>query len=124
MKEVTRYEANDGTEFKNVENCLRHDALILECEATVAELGLKPWPGGNYNGEGFLQQPLGSREKLVSWLESKGINRDSDGPIGNLMHRAWRIDGVDREWGQPYFALNPHKGKMVDLGALFPQQPQ
>ncbi len=122
MKEVTRYEANDGAEFKDVEKCLLHDALILECEAE--EVGLKPFPRGNGNGEGYVQQPIGSRDKLLRFLKFKDANRDSDGPVGRLLHRMHRIDFVDREWGQVYFAINPHKGKMVDLGALFPQQPR
>lgn len=117
MKPITMYEADDGSVYRKQEDAERRDALIARCAQVVTDIGLRPTPEGTDfgNGGGFVQQPTGSRDQLLDALREMGAHRDSNGPLGMLLNRAWRIDDQDREWGQPHFALHPHKGKQVAL---------
>lgn len=119
MKRVDRWEANDGSIWLTEMAAVERDMLIAECDAVVAGLGLKPTPKDDgcrfANGHGYIQQPAGAKEKLWAFLLSKNVNRDSDGPVGRLLYRHHSIDPYDREWGQVYFALNPHRGDQVEV---------
>ena len=119
MKAVIRYQADDGSVWETEEAAQQRDRIKWTCDSIPAKLRLRDRPTGNFsNGEGFVQQPTGSKDRL--WEELRrigriGWNRDSDGPVGKLSYRASSMDDQDREWGQPYFALNPGRGKMVAL---------
>ena len=114
MKPVTMYQANDGMRFNTEHEALARDALIAECDAEMAKLGIRKPPEdiGFTNGSGYIQQPIGSRGALEAFLRAKGTNRDSDGPIGRLLYRLHCMDERDREWAQPFFALNPPTNAM------------
>lgn len=116
MKVITVYEANDGSRWDDDVRALERDVLIAECEAAVARIGLRTVPSDTdfANGGGFVKQPDCARSKLWDFLNSRGVNRDSSGPIGLLLCRYQKIDKHDREWGQPYYALNPHQGTQVE----------
>lgn len=111
MRPITVYEANDGSRWDNETDAVQRDVLVAECDRFASFL--RPVPKGTAfsNGHGYVQQPKGSRERLLAFLKSKGASRDSDGPVGKLMYRMWRIDEQDREWGQTYFANNPHEAE-------------
>ena len=115
MKPLTVYVADDGARFDTAAAALERDALIEECQAATTFLRHTPTDDGCAfaNGGGFLQQPTGSRQRLLTFLEAKGVHRDSNGPLGLLLYRLHCIDTQDREWGQPFFALHPHRGKQV-----------
>lgn len=117
MRPLTVYVANDDSRFDTEGAAVAREELIAMCAEATAFLVPKPPNDGCafFNGNGYRQQPTGSREKLWAFLQSQGVNRDCSGPIGELLHRMHCIDLNDREWGQPYFALNPGKGKMVAL---------
>ena len=144
MKEVKRYQAEDGRIFDNAEDAVKHDA---KC-ATVKELAklLKPIPENDgcafANGSGFVRQdPLKVQEykrqimllgkDLHCNMEKRAANPIEVHPqsiVGrilsdcdNVLYGAWRrvmcMDDQFREWGQPYFALHPEEGKQVELAA-------
>lgn len=117
MKSITVYEANDGSRWNDETKAYERDALIAEAKAFLLSLGMRDHPlgVGFGNGDGYVQQPADIRGKLLAWLKEKGANRDSDGPIGKVMWQLHCIDEQDRQWGQPYFAINPGTGKEVAL---------
>jgi len=117
MRRVDRWECGDGSVWTSEARARDRDVLIAEASAFIASLNLKPIPkGGEFsNGAGYVQQPAGSRDMIVGWAKSKGWNRDTDGPVGRVAYRAHCTDHMDREWGQPYFALNPTKGKQFEV---------
>ena len=119
MKRIDRWQADDNSIWDTPEKAAERDALVAECNAFFASLNLKPEPKDDgcrfANGHGFIQQPAGSRDALWAFAKQHGWNRDADGPIGRLAHRAYKIDPYDREWGQPYFALNPGKGEAFEV---------
>lgn len=115
MKVVTRYQADDGSLWLTETEAARRDELVEECRAAAAILRDTPDSPEFHNGSGYVQQPTGSREAIYEFLKSKGTHRDSDGPLGRLLARMHRMDEADREWGQAFFAINPHKGRQVAL---------
>ena len=114
MKPVTMYMANDGELFHTEHEALTRDALIAECDAEMTKRGIRKRPDdiGFSNGSGYIQQPIGSWWALEIFLRGKGANRDSEGPIGRLLYRLHCLDTQDREWAQPFFALNPPTNAM------------
>jgi len=133
MKIITKYRADDGTEFNSEAEAVNHDALCLEIKEVISDLPKRPSNGYKFeNGEGFIQhQPhvfWGVRDALIAigkryinygWLDKTLKDRDIH-PSWVLrlfdeqcpaLSRAWyRIMCTDkklREWGQPYFADHP-----------------
>lgn len=142
MKPITKYEANDGSEWRTEKECIERDTLCARVEALM-----KQWPehpkndGCSFaNGEGFLQLTKElfetTRESLLDIIaesiDHKWVNDSRGGKahpswVGRLLsdagadplYRAWvRIACVDkqfREWGQVYYAENPTEGKQIKL---------
>lgn len=117
MKPITMYQADDGSIHATTLDAVARDHMIAECAAVETELQMRPAPDTSEfrNGEGFIQHPTGTRQKLTDRLRGLGANRDSTGPVGLLLGRLWAMDAEDREWGQPYFAKHPAEGKQVAL---------
>jgi hypothetical protein len=124
VRTITVYEADDGSRWNTpdearmrdvliADEARMRDVLIAECE-TFAAREMRPRPDNTdfANGHGFVLQPPGARERLLAWLRAKGANRDSSGPIGKLLWRLQCMDDLNREWGQPYFALHPDKAPL------------
>ena len=115
---ITMYEADDGSRWDVEAKAVERDELIAECQAKEQEIGLRPVPkddGCKFgNGGGFVQQPAGSRDLMIGFLKSKRAHRDSDGPIGRMLGRAYRLDDNDREWGQQYYATHPDEGEQFE----------
>ncbi len=108
MKEKTIFVADDGSRFDDKDRALECDALVAEVEKFKLDIGLLPWPlDAGHNGDYFILQPRGIRQKMFNFCKDHGWNRDIGGPIGRLCGLAYGIDSHDRMWGQPYFANNP-----------------
>ena len=130
MKTIEKYQAKDGREFANPVACLAHEDL---CEARDVLMSLlRPIPkddGCSFaNGNGFVQQDKAVVSEVRSGLERLAgmdgkpfgyIGRcldDSDSPLYSAWVRvAMCVDSQGREWGQPYYAMNPGAGKMMAL---------
>jgi hypothetical protein len=98
------------------------------------------------NGEGFVQQDAPTvrkaKEAVIEIARSRNPDNSSFGPwaevadgdvpgysgfarildeCDSLVYRYWSrfmcIDKQFREWGQPYYALNPSEGKQVEVSA-------
>lgn len=122
MKPITQWQADDGSVWRTEKEAIERDAVVAKCAALAEAIGLRPIPqrGTDFaNGGGFVQQPEGARDKLYAALMELGANRDSGGPVGDLLYRWHCMDDAEREWGQPYFARydGRGKGKMVELVA-------
>lgn len=127
MTTETRFVADDGSEWKTVEEASKRDQLQRYRAGINEILGSKR---PNHNGEEyvqhdaravalFIQGVAGGLAAYVSlemkdkWLECpRGIVGryldDSDSPFYRDYWRLICIDSQNREWGQPYFANNPN----------------
>tara|TARA_R110000851_G_scaffold297052_1_gene452278 strand:+ start:638 stop:1072 length:435 start_codon:yes stop_codon:yes gene_type:complete len=144
METITKFKAIDGKEFTNKEECLKYELLIERVDSTMALLPPQPNDEGCSfsNGDGFLQH---KKENLMNvkvqileickeYIDHNWIQQTIDDetvdpswvarllgdynirPLSNAWHRFSCVDKLHREWGQPYFANNPEKGKQVCVG--------
>lgn len=139
MIAITKYKANDGTEFDSEFNATQHEQLCERIRAIIAPLGPTEGllPGCEFgNGGGYLQHDeetvrqvkLGLLREAQQLTDHKWIQQSIDNPdgvhesyagriiseISVPLRMAWsRIACIDkqfREWGQPYYANNPGEG--------------
>lgn len=136
MKTVTRYEANDGSEWVDESQARARDELIAEV-ADVMSVLPQPPRGALDSGKAYFQHSPANvlsaqaglaRAYLKRWKDCNGhiqyvIDTDkpagdtffgrllSDGSMAQPITRAWsRISCIDsnfREWEQPYFTRHP-----------------
>lgn len=144
MKAVTKYQSDDGKIFDTEKEAIARDSKALSIKDAYKLL--KPIPKNDgcdfANGKGFIQQDplkvqefkrqillLGAihHEKMAEWAKDP-ISVHPQSIVGrilsdcdDLLYRAWSrvmcIDDKWREWGQPYFAINPDKGEQVEVAA-------
>jgi hypothetical protein len=137
MKKVTMYEANDGTRFDREARCEQYEELCDKVEQAMLILPRYGIDSCNFaNGEGYIQHTKSTYSKArnaVLELAKTVSNYDGlqqcidnhelhlsyprrylDGgamhnPIQKALARLLCIDKNYREYGQPYFANNPHE---------------
>jgi hypothetical protein len=144
MKPITVYEANDGSQHATEHSARRRDTLIDDCRTATAILSPRPTTMEFDNGGGYVQQvPFSVREcKRQLMGVAKYLFGDRDGfwsqdpdavhpmgiagrlisdsshkPLADAWYRLMCIDGRAREWGQPYYALNPEMGTQHEVAA-------
>ena len=122
MRPVTMYRSRDGRVFETEADCLRHEEILNAADEIHTIIGPRPKdPHCVFaNGGGFIQRVGDSvgaaRERLsVLALQYHGSSRprvidDCDSPLSDVSFRLRCIDSQGREWGQPYYAINPHSG--------------
>lgn len=145
MKSITKYVANDGTEFNTKADCLRHEALIVEIDEIMSDLPELPKEDGCSfaNGSGYIQHKAVTffmvRERLLKiakrFTDHKWIDQSIESPrtthaswAGRIideccprpLSRAWhRIYCTNvqslREYGQPYYADHENEAKQVEV---------
>ena len=136
MKTITKYQANDGSEWTTEEAAMKRDALIVEVDQAIRPFGPRIVDEGCKfaNGHGYVQHsrqsyaetraalttillrefgPMPSGESPdalhVSWLAR--FAGECAEPLHNAFYRLYCTDEEFREWGQPYYALNPGRGE-------------
>jgi len=138
MKPVTKYQADDGRIFDTEQDAIKHDAKVLSVKDAYKLL--KPTPqddGCDFaNGGGYVQQdPIKVQEfkrqimlmgaehhsKMAEWAKNPmevhpqsivgRILSDCDSTLYGAWNRVMCMDDKFREWGQPYYAINPDKGE-------------
>lgn len=125
---LTKYEAEDGALFDSEIECTKHERLVKELKAIMKPLGKKPKdPGCRFaNGDGYIQHDLedvekakqdllnlfnrGQKEKMGFSYLGRYLN-DNMSPAYDEWLRLYSVDVHGREWGQPFYAQNPGKGK-------------
>lgn len=142
MEAITKFRADDGTEFADADDAKAHEALCAEIDAVMRTLPPMPKDDGcNFsNGHGFIQHdPVtfnAARHALLriadrvcphrriresiaddtahsSWAGR--IISESSMPLSRAWYRIEKTDTKFREWGQPYYANNPDKGEQFCL---------
>ena len=133
MKPVTKYMSTDGITFDTEKECRDHELLFKKVKAIMKPLG--PYPKDELckfaNGDGYLQHSpfdvecaknelveLGSEtlhiKKPVSFVFIGRYFYDTgESVLYHAWSRLYSIDGLGREWGQPYYAQNPTEGKQI-----------
>jgi hypothetical protein len=146
MRTVTRYVANDGSEWPTAKEADWRDAEARVADEALEILGPRPDLLGFTNGNGYMQHDPSDVLKVRSYLVEAAklfvpgfsdifarpiedlhphgivgrILSDRGGPLDRAWSRLMCIDGEGREWGQPYFALNPGQGELVEIPRVPP----
>lgn len=112
MKVIHLFEARDGSRWDSFDDAFERERLIREIRSFLDRHAIQPV--GNFSkdfldGKAYVQQPTGTRRRILEFLKDRGIQREYQGPLGNLLHRLWRIDNKDREWSQVYYAVEADK---------------
>lgn len=145
MKTVTRYEANDGSEWTKEADARARDQLIAEVSDVMSVLPKPPRDALDGGKAYFQHSPANvlaaqaglARAYLKRWKDCNGhiqwvIDADkpaggtffgrilSDGDMARPIWGGWsRIECIDsrfREWEQPYFTRNPPNGAVNAQG--------
>lgn len=139
------YRAYDGTEFSSIDLCADHEKNCLLVDKIIDQLIKTPDDSDFGGGAGYIQHDLNNVLKVRTeflefckryistkhdWIQ-QAIDRGFDvhwsypyrilsevlpPHMNHLANRFYCIDDKGREWGQPYFALNPEKGTQIKLG--------
>ncbi len=146
MKQVIRWQSEDGAIWRYKREAVARDSLIKSVAWFEKLLPpVKDTACKFANGGGFVQRDasvveeakerlLGLTERKIKWWfdeQREKFNTDfknvdpswflrmlegSAPPIERAWSRLMCIDKQYREWGQPYYALNPTEGKQVVWG--------
>lgn len=136
MKEITQYKANDGTIFNIKEDCVKYDNISTRVDSILLVLPSHKLEGCRFeNGDGYIQHKSDVKKKLSNALVKlandyfeptklftqfnyylgRYIDDSNTKCLNKLSYKIMCIDKNNREWGQPYFATNPSKGKDIQL---------
>lgn len=147
METITKYKACDGKEFTDSKECIDYKKLIDDVNIIMSQLKPKPnYDNCSFsNGNGFIQhentkfvkvknQILELCKKYIDhkWIQ-QAIDDDSVDlsyvgrllsdhgirPLNDAWYRLQCVDHKYREWGQPFYAINPSKGKQIELHQTF-----
>lgn len=139
MEKILMFKSNDGELFKTKQKCENHETKINKIKKVMSTLNELPKKNNcNFaNGDGFVRQNIEVVCKaMIDIVNIAGIKKHPDfisnpfncrrGSIGryiddsgnSILYRAWYrfmcMDDECREWGQPYYAINPDKGQQID----------
>ena len=142
MEAITKFQANDGTEFYHSENCIKYELLIENVKTIMSKLKPIPDSCDFSNGSGYVQHEkeqlktakIALLEISKEYIDHKWIQQSIDDDSVHLsyagrliseysdlrpVYKAWNrlmcVDSQFREWGQPYFATHPEEAKQVCL---------
>lgn len=130
MKVITKYRAFDGREFNVLSECEEHELLLNKINTILDILIPRPleFDSEFENGGCYIQQDPFNIQKIIklstdlyneieinstpidSIMNYGRLLSDSGSLFYNIYSRLNCIDFKTKEWGQPYFALNPEKG--------------
>lgn len=138
MERISLFKTLDGKTFSTPEEALEYESIMREVQdfllafAENEDLAFAENEDIDFsNGDGYIQHPSGTRDKMekkLVELSNRWLKPDEpftaftyylgrvidDNQIKCLYHLSYRvmcIDNEDKEWGQPYYALNKGTGK-------------
>ena len=129
MKTVSKFVANDGTEFDSKEKCLKYENLINQLKDIFNQLPEKPNTTGFSNGDGYIQHDKKIFNRAVKQFYKlaceyhEGLNKyeyntygfwrfldDSNSIFYSYGQRFMNTDmNTYREYGQGYFKAHPEE---------------
>lgn len=136
METIQRFKTFCGKIFDTKEEALRYEKISKKVDNILSKLFTPKDEECSFsNGEGYIQHSSDFKESLESdivrlaneWFNPKepythfnyylGRVIDDSGMscLNRLSYKLMCIDDKNREWGQPYFALNPGKGNQKQL---------
>lgn len=141
MREITKYKAEDDSEFTSKESCLDHEVNCDVAASTMRHLDKNPSDSAFSNGSGYIQHDpskvitvrnlfleFSKRYTDHNWIQQTIDGEDihisyADRILGEVLpasiYRHWSrfscIDDLGREWGQPFYANNPDKATQKQL---------
>lgn len=143
MRQIVKYKADDGVEFFSMADCVQHEGNVNAAALIMSTLPKRPTSPAFSCGSGYVQHIQGElitvRNKFLEfskvycthpWIDQgleddrpcighTGVARILSESLPKSVHVHWFrfvcIDKHFREWGQPYYALNPDKGMQVRL---------
>ena len=142
MKAIMKYQASDDCEFNTEKQCAEYELLIVNIANIMSALPSRPIDSSFSNGDmGYIQHDKTTlRLVQVELLELMKEHIDHDwiqqtiddetvhpsyvgrllsdygiSPLDKAWHRFHCIDNLSREWGQPYYAMNPDKAKQTQI---------
>jgi len=143
MQTITKFKAKDGREFNTSDECIDYESLIDRVDEIMNRLPKKPELEGCgfENGDGFIQHTKKNYnlvkhdllKVIKKYIKHEWVQQTMDDdsvhlsyvgrliddymlrPINSAWYRLMCIDSDLREWGQPYYAINPTKGKQICL---------
>ena len=137
METITKYRANNGSEWADKAKAEERDALCFTVDEIMKPLG--DIPQAVTDGKGWLQHNLETvlcaKDAILDVCRAKGFNKtfpafnnkdrdchamsiigrvlmDHDGPLSVAWNRFCKIDDKGREHQQPYFAYT--KGPLLE----------
>lgn len=139
IEEVKMYKSG-GKLFETKNQAAAHSCKLINLAAIDALLKPKPDTTKFANGAGYVQQDslkvqMYKREimlmathltpKMAEWAlnpiavhPQSMVGRylsDGDSDLYKAWHRVMCMDEQYREWGQPYFAMNPTEGEQFEV---------
>ena len=133
MKTTQKYQADDGKIFNSAEECEKYEKILKQISVLLETLP-NPDKYNIFNGDGYIQHPKGTYEKIEKelvrlsniWFNQKEkftnfnyyLGRLIDDSNMNCLNKlSYRLKCInnEREYGQPYFAINPHKAKNIQV---------
>lgn len=142
MKTQTIFRSDDGKRFDTEADCLNYEQMVIEAAKANKILPQAVDDGCSFtNGGGYIQytaENVARFEKETERLIREYISKeyadkyaqcprgivgrylsDGGGPQNDLAYKLWTrrycIDDSFREWGQPFYALNPDRGTQTEL---------
>lgn len=142
MEVITKYKADDGLEFTDEELCIIHECNCNYGKSIMKKLADRPDSCDFSNGGGYIHHDslhiLSVRNEFLEfckrYTDHKWIQETIDGGFNvdpswagrmigesapNSIYKMWYrfscIDKHGREWGHPYYVINPYKAKNVRL---------
>jgi hypothetical protein len=145
MKQIIKWQADDGREFQEETECKAYESLCGEVASIMATFPAHPKNDGCRfaNGHGFIQLSevvvKEVRNKLLDlisgeinhrWVEesrdmsvhpsyvARLVGETGLRPLYNAWNRITCVDDQWREWGQPYYASHPDQGDQLMLASV------
>lgn len=130
MERINLFKTIDGKTFSSEEQALEYEDMIKEINDFL--LGFAECEDIDFmNGNGYIQHPPGTRDKMGKklvelsnrWFKpdepfinftyylGRIIDDNQMKCLNKLSYRVMCIDNEDKEWGQPYYALNKETRK-------------
>lgn len=140
METITKFKAIDGKTFNSQSECLDYENLINTINNIMKKLPALPNDSIDFtNGDGFIQHDknilrsvqVNLLEVIKKYIKHNWVQQTIDdenvhpsyvgrliddyglNPLNDAWYRFMCIDKFGREWGQPFYANNPDKGKQV-----------